>query len=132
MNAADNRLVEVDVAGSVHLVEPKANPRATIDGSQLFMDGQGWTFSPRRSDSFAQGTAASDGSVLSPMPGRIVSVFVKEGQSVAKGERLLVLEAMKMEQSLTAPFDGTVIEVTVGEGMQVAEGALLVRLEGGA
>ena len=41
------------------------------------------------------------------MPGRVIAVDVAQGQAVAKGQRLLVLEAMKMEQALLAPFDGT-------------------------
>ena len=56
-------------------------------------------------------------------------VLVGEGQAVARGERLVVLEAMKMEQALLAPFDGTVAELRASEGAQVAEGALLARIE---
>jgi len=75
----------------------------------------------------AAGTAA-DGAILSPMPGRIIAVAVATGDSVTKGQKLVTLEAMKMEHSLTAPFDGTVAELTAVEGGQVSEGALLVRL----
>ncbi len=129
VNAPANRLVEVDVSGPTHRAEPRSDPRITVDGALLFLDGQAWTYSARRSDSFTHGAGVADGSILSPMPGRIISVFVKEGQTVTKGERLLVLEAMKMEQSLTAPFDGTVTELRASDGMQVVEGALLVRME---
>ena len=48
-----------------------------------------------------------------------------------RGQKLLTLEAMKMEHSLTAPFDGIVTELNVGEGAQVTEGSLLVRIEKG-
>jgi acetyl/propionyl-CoA carboxylase alpha subunit len=73
--------------------------------------------------------ASSDGAVLSPMPGKIVSVSVKAGDTVTKGQILLVLEAMKMEHALTAPFDGVVAELTATPGGQVSEGVLLARLE---
>jgi propionyl-CoA carboxylase alpha chain/3-methylcrotonyl-CoA carboxylase alpha subunit len=73
--------------------------------------------------------AASDGQVRSPMPGKVASVSVKVGDVVARGQALLILEAMKMEHALTAPFDGTVAEVAVTLGAQVSEGAVLVRLE---
>jgi 3-methylcrotonyl-CoA carboxylase alpha subunit len=72
---------------------------------------------------------ASDGSILSPMPGKVISVEVAQGQSVAKGQKLLTLEAMKMEHTLTAPFDGTVAQLTVAAGDQVQVEALLVRIE---
>jgi propionyl-CoA carboxylase alpha chain/3-methylcrotonyl-CoA carboxylase alpha subunit len=75
------------------------------------------------------GDAASDGAILSPMPGRIVAVPAQAGQSVAKGAPLVVLEAMKMEHALTAPFDGVVAELTVSPGDQVSEGVLLARLD---
>jgi len=73
--------------------------------------------------------AASDGAILSPMPGKIVSVAVEAGQSVTKGQTLLTLEAMKMEHALAAPFDGVVAELSAVAGGQVSEGVVLVRLE---
>ncbi|GAA4223684.1 3-methylcrotonyl-CoA carboxylase alpha subunit [Sagittula marina] len=72
---------------------------------------------------------AGDGAMLAPMPGRVVSVHVKAGQQVKAGDRLAVLEAMKMEHTLTAQADGTVAEVLVSEGEQVTAGAALVVME---
>ncbi|MFN5510282.1 MAG: biotin/lipoyl-containing protein, partial [Burkholderiales bacterium] len=62
-------------------------------------------------------------------PGRVLSIAVKAGQTVEKGQLLLVLEAMKMEHRITAPTDGTVKSVNVGENEQVANGAMLVMLD---
>ncbi len=73
------------------------------------------------------GTAA-DGAILSPMPGRVTAVDVAAGDSVTKGQRLVTLEAMKMEHSLTAPFDGTVEELNATPGAQVSEGTVLVKV----
>ena len=80
------------------------------------------------SHSFAHGAGTSDGAVAAPMPGRVIGVAVRAGEVVARGARLVVPEAMKMEQALVAPFDGEVAAVRVREGEQVSEGMLLVRI----
>jgi len=69
------------------------------------------------------------GSLTAPMPGRIVKVMAMAGAKVGKGEPLLILEAMKMEHTITAPADGTVKTIHYGAGEQVLEGAELVTLE---
>ncbi|MBA2467333.1 MAG: hypothetical protein H0V46_07000, partial [Sphingomonas sp.] len=73
--------------------------------------------------------AAGDGAVVAPMPGRVTAVEVAPGEKVAKGQRLLTLEAMKMEHGLVAPFDGTAAEVAAEAGAQVSEGAVLAKIE---
>jgi 3-methylcrotonyl-CoA carboxylase alpha subunit len=70
-----------------------------------------------------------DGEIEAPMPGKVTAVEVSRGDKVAKGQRLLTLEAMKMEHALTAPFDGTVAELSASAGAQVKEGQLLVKVE---
>jgi len=62
------------------------------------------------------------------MPGRIIAVAVAAGDRVTKGQKLLTVEAMKMEHSLVAPFDGEVAELRAEEGGQVTEGLLLARI----
>jgi 3-methylcrotonyl-CoA carboxylase alpha subunit len=75
-------------------------------------------------------TAGGDTALIeAPMPGLVKAVFASPGQSVTKGDRLAVLEAMKMEHSLLAARDGVVAEVLVAAGEQVTAGAALVRLE---
>ena len=69
------------------------------------------------------------GGLTAPMPGNVLATHVAEGEAVAEGQLLLVLEAMKMQHRITAPFDGTVKEVHVNQGDQVDNGALLVLLE---
>ena len=63
------------------------------------------------------------------MPGRIIAVNVALGDKVAKGAKLLVLEAMKMEQQLLAPFDGIVKTLNAKLDAQIAEGVLLALIE---
>jgi len=99
-----------------------------VEGGVLtYRDAQPFFFSP---PSFSAGaTSAGDGAILAPMPGKVIAVAVAEGDAVEAGQRLLVLEAMKMEHALTAPFPGTVAELTVSEGAQVEVEALLARIE---
>jgi 3-methylcrotonyl-CoA carboxylase alpha subunit len=81
----------------------------------------------------ARGTGTThgvhDGEIEAPMPGRVTAVEIAAGEKVAKGQRLLTLEAMKMEHALVAPFDGTVTELAATPGAQVTEGQLLVKVE---
>ncbi|MDR1969224.1 MAG: acetyl/propionyl/methylcrotonyl-CoA carboxylase subunit alpha [Burkholderiaceae bacterium] len=75
------------------------------------------------------GEGAGEGGRLSaPMPGKVVSIVVKPGDPVKKGQPLAVMEAMKMEHTIAAPQDGVVGEVLYAPGDQVAEGAELLRL----
>jgi 3-methylcrotonyl-CoA carboxylase alpha subunit len=78
-------------------------------------------------------TAASHGchagKVEAPMPGKVTALDVSPGDTVTKGQRLLTLEAMKMEHALTAPFDGIVAELNVEPGQQVQVDAVLARIE---
>ena len=77
----------------------------------------------------AAADAAEAGAVIqAPMPGKVLSVSVEPGASVAKGQTLLVLEAMKMEHALAAPRDGVIEAVSVTAGAQVNDGEVLVTL----
>ena len=89
--------------------------------------GMVWQLSPWRVGGGA--AAAGDGTILSPMPGKIIAVEVCKGESVTKGQKLLTLEAMKMEHTLTAPFDGVVAELNAEAGAQVQVEALLAKIE---
>jgi 3-methylcrotonyl-CoA carboxylase alpha subunit len=72
---------------------------------------------------------SDDGAVRAPMNGKVVATFVEPGQRVKKGARVALMEAMKMEHSLTAPIDGIVREVAAVAGAQAAEGAVIARIE---
>lgn len=81
-------------------------------------------------DPLAVDEAASEAgsAIIAPMPGKIVQVNVQAGATVRRGTALIVLEAMKMEHTLSAPADGRIGEVVVQAGDQVSEGAVLARL----
>ena len=63
------------------------------------------------------------------MHGKVLALFVAPGDKVAKGQRLAVIEAMKMEHTLTAPCTGIVAEIAVAAGSQIAEGARVMTIE---
>jgi 3-methylcrotonyl-CoA carboxylase alpha subunit len=111
---------EMDVAG---LATPEG------DSLLVFSEGQAFAFTLPGVGGGGGGGSASSGDLVSPMPGRVISVDIRQGDEVAKGQKLVTLEAMKMEHSLTAPFDGVVASLDVAEGAQVTEGTLLVRVE---
>jgi 3-methylcrotonyl-CoA carboxylase alpha subunit len=72
------------------------------------------------------------GGLTAPMPGKVVALLAQPGQKVDKGTPLLILEAMKMEHTITAPAAGTVKAFCYAAGEQVADGAALVEFEGEA
>ena len=67
-------------------------------------------------------------SIDAPMPGTIVNIMVKNGDSVKKGQVVAILEAMKMENEIVAPIDGTVVSVDVEKGQNVNLGDSLVQI----
>jgi 3-methylcrotonyl-CoA carboxylase alpha subunit len=74
-------------------------------------------------------TGAGDGVIKAPMHGKVLELLTGVGDRVAAGQRLAVIEAMKMEHTLRAPFAGIVMQVPVGAGAQVVEGAQIMVLE---
>ncbi|MDS9467795.1 biotin carboxylase N-terminal domain-containing protein [Paracoccus sp. MBLB3053] len=132
-------VARVSVDGNTHQIGYEGgrwwvdgSPRASrivnhAAGTSVF-GGRSLTLSPL--DPLARGGAETGGGLtLSPMPGLVKAVFVEPGQEVATGDRLAILEAMKMEHTLTAARDGRVAEVLARAGEQVEAGAPLIRLE---
>ncbi len=101
------------------------------DGKIRFIHLDGEDYELRRvseiDDEFEE--TEEEGSLTSPMPGRIVKIFVKLGENVTKGQDLLIIEAMKMENKMVAPYDGTVKMIYFPEGDQVEANVLLMDLE---
>jgi 3-methylcrotonyl-CoA carboxylase alpha subunit len=75
------------------------------------------------------GDDAAGGLVRAPMHGKVLALLVEQGERVRRGQRLAIIEAMKMEHTLTAPIDGTVAEIAVAADAQVAEGAKVMVIE---
>jgi 3-methylcrotonyl-CoA carboxylase alpha subunit len=122
----------IDDRGDVHVVnllQPPTQIFSGIGGNYYVRKHEGvyCGFEVHRPQGVG-GSTTGDGAILSPMPGRIIAVEVAAGDVVTKGQRLLTLEAMKMEHSLTAPFDGVVAELNATAGAQVHVEALLARI----
>lgn len=133
LNAPDQPKITVQHGGERRTLDLEACTAASgfaspvPTGALAYRDAQPFLFTL---PNFAAGAAtATDGAVLAPMPGKVIAVDVTEGEAVTKGQRLLVLEAMKMEHALTAPFDGTVTELKAHLGSQVQVEALLAKVE---
>ncbi len=99
---------------------PPASPRTRPASASVTPPSPAAAAAPR--------AAASDGSVLSPLAGKIVSLEVSVGQAVKEGDELITMEAMKMNTHVFAPQDGTIGKILVGEGDAVEEGQPLIEL----
>jgi len=134
LNAPANAAVALGRSGEYRQVAlDDDQPMAAVSGFRddervvVFYEGHAYAFD--RSSRGSVGAAAGDGAILAPMPGKVTSVEVSKGEKVAKGQRLLTLEAMKMEHGLVAPFDGVVAELNAKAGAQVPVDAVLARIE---
>ncbi len=109
----------------------RASVHHDADGLSVTLDGR--TVRLRLLDPLHQDVEEEDagGSVLAPLPGRIIKVMVSKGEKVQKGQGLMILEAMKMEHTITAPADGMVTVLDYAVGDQVEEGVPLLEIEEG-
>ena len=134
LNAAAQTKVALGRQGEFHTSSPDEGEFAAVSGFRddervvAFFEGNAYEFELAARGSVS-GHGVHDGEIAAPMPGKVTAVEVAQGETVAKGQRLLTLEAMKMEHGLTAPFDGTVAELSAASGAQVSEGAVLARIE---
>jgi 3-methylcrotonyl-CoA carboxylase alpha subunit len=121
----DGATVEIDGTA------PATDARAFEAAEEVFVLRSGRQTRVRLQDVFAAAAqaGAGDGVVRAPMHGKVLVIFVAAGDAVADGQRLAVIEAMKMEHTLRAPFAGTVTEVAVGAGAQVVEGGEIMVIE---
>jgi 3-methylcrotonyl-CoA carboxylase alpha subunit len=113
-----------------HIDETPVTARArTFDGiTHVFLEGDHHTF--EWIDPYLPESEEGDrhGGLMAPMPGRIIAVLAKAGDTVARGAPLIVMEAMKMEHTITAPGAGVVEQVLCSNGEQVKDGVELLRL----
>jgi 3-methylcrotonyl-CoA carboxylase alpha subunit len=130
-NIAVSGVVNSDGQYRLRVGSRQCTARVVVDGQALtvFVNGsehQLHVIDPRAAVAAA---AAGGGHLLAPMPGVVIGVAVAVGDTVSKGTALIVVEAMKMEHTITAPYDGVVKAIHFAAGDQVAEGAELLELE---
>src|SRR5215212_5182304 len=121
--SAESHTLELEIGG--RRVRAVVNVQSDI--AEVCYRGQRFVF--MRPDRLADHVAVGDGTITAPMPGTVLEVRVLEGDRVADGQLLGMMEAMKMELSLKAPFAGTVTAVRAARGGQVALGATLFVVE---
>jgi len=104
--------------------------RVVFDGDRVFVHNDSFAADLHRKPRFPdKSLAIPPGGCIAPMPGKVIELRVAEGDAVEAGQVLLIMEAMKMEHTVTAPHAGTVAAVSVGAGDQVDADALLVIVE---
>lgn len=126
----DPATVQLDIDGVSHT----ARVARVGDTVHVHIGGAVYVLTPESAGIVADGdrtAALAVPQIIAPMPGKVLQVLVTSGQSVAEGDGLLILEAMKMEHRMVAEAAGTVRAVHVSDGQMVDAGAILVELDYG-
>ena len=132
--AADGENVVAQVSGANVTIDglapaTDATALAASDEVYVLRHGSQTKVSLRDFARDASGDGAGSGLVRAPMHGKVLGILVEKGDRVARGQRLAIIEAMKMEHTLVAGLDGTVSEIAVAVDAQVAEGAKVMVIE---
>ncbi|OZA93673.1 MAG: hypothetical protein B7X57_04180, partial [Erythrobacter sp. 34-65-8] len=132
LNAPDRSEVAMMLGNEVvkgDASQPAVGVLQLDDGETVWLNEAGETFAMRPFAASGTGQAsAADGAIIAPMPGKVIAVDVSEGEAVTAGQRLMVLEAMKMEHALAAPFNGVIEGLAVSTGAQVQVDAVLCKV----
>ena len=129
INSVEGNIADVTVNGASYQVEmenapaPVQKPAQAPATATAPASPAATTPAPK-----AAAPAGAGKPVTSPLPGVIIEISVKEGQAVKAGQKVAVLEAMKMENEIQAPADGTVTAILVNKGDSVLEGAEIVKI----
>jgi 3-methylcrotonyl-CoA carboxylase alpha subunit len=121
---ADETFMSLDVDGRRYHIAVARNGRERL----VAVAGEAYSMTTEGSAGSASVALVASPEVIAPMPGKVLQVLVQAGDSVAPGDGLLLLEAMKMESRLTAEADATVVEVRVAAGDMVVGGQVLIVL----
>jgi glutaconyl-CoA/methylmalonyl-CoA decarboxylase subunit gamma len=128
VNGIENNVADVQVNGTQYKVEienaPKASPAAPVAAgapAQAAAPAAAPAAEP-------QASSGAGETVTSPLPGVIIEVSVTVGQAVKAGQKVAVLEAMKMENEIQAPKDGKITAIHVSKGDSILEGANIVTI----
>lgn len=129
---ANGKMLSVNVNGADYEVELEGDFSATPSAPVKMTKGPSspaeMTKTAEVSPAAAKPAAGAGKTVKSPLPGIIISIDVKEGQAVKRGQKVAVIEAMKMENDILAESDGTVTAIHASKGDSVLEGADIVTI----
>ena len=129
-DAVTGAVLDVGEPGTFRRAPAAGGVRAARDGNVVWVFEGGETYRLERVAARGDAeTADFSHNLVAPMPGKVRAVLVAEGESVAKGATLLLLEAMKMEHPVRAPRKGVVRHLRVAEGAMVAAGERLLEME---
>lgn len=133
LSSSPDLRTRIDVDGTPLEISLTRSSECEISTFQLedriILVERGWPFEIRLARHDPQDAMpASSGELKSPMPGRVISIAVAQGDHVKRGQRLVTLEAMKMEHSLNAPFDGVVADIAVSVDDQIPEGTSMMTI----
>ena len=122
INSFEDNIAEVDVNGSIYQVELEEQVKTTKTPKLV-------RSKPVQTKETKPKPAAGFSKIEAPLPGTIFKVMVKKGDAVKKGQTILIMEAMKMENNVLAEKDGKINKVHVAEGDSVLQGDILVEIE---
>ena len=125
VNPKEGKLFDVTVNGATYEVESENAPAAAPVAQPAAAPVQA---APAAAAAPAPKPAGAGEKVASPLPGVIIEVSVKEGQQVKAGQKVAILEAMKMENEIPAPKDGTITDIHVHKGDTLQEGDPVVTI----
>lgn len=130
VNSTTDEIAEVEVNGTPYTVEIEKKSKKQ-KASPFKMPAQTPTAHPAPAPQVTkQQTVASSNSLTSPLPGVILDITCSVGDTVKRGQKLMILEAMKMENNIMADKDGVIKEIKVKTGATVLEGTELIVIEG--
>ena len=125
----EDNIAHVEVNGTHYTVEMEKKPKAAPAPKPVARPVAKPAAAPAPASAPVSKPAAAKSGVKSPLPGVILDIKVKEGDEVKKGQTVIILEAMKMENSINADKDGKVTAINVSKGESVLEGTDLVIIE---
>ncbi|MGP1526475.1 MAG: acetyl-CoA carboxylase biotin carboxyl carrier protein [Candidatus Cryptobacteroides sp.] len=130
INSIEGNVANVNVNGTDYKVEMTDIPASTapVIATQTEIPASKTQSQQQPDDKPVQKPAGAGKQITSPLPGVIIEVSVKEGQTVKAGQKVAIIEAMKMENEISASNDGTVTAIHVAKGDSVLEGAPIVTI----
>lgn len=123
---SDEESVELEVNGTPYVVELEPKKKKTISSIQRQVPSSEQREAAPKPTVTRTAVAAGSVVINAPLPGVVLDIKVKAGDAVKKGDTVMVLEAMKMENNIAAPSDGTISKISVEKGASVLEGTELV------